>query len=81
MTPAIRNARKKRGVDCLLIYCRVSREEEGCLDGVFSGPLACCSLIAAAVGLVNVCNFGDERVIGVRIGEHRADGEEDFSYY
>lgn len=47
------------------------------LDRVFPGPLAGGRLVPRAVGLVDVCNFGHERVVGVGVCEHRADGEED----
>jgi hypothetical protein len=61
-----------------------SRKEgfaRGCLDGVFSCPLASCGFVAAAVGFVDMCDFGDEWVIGVRIGEHRADREKNCKYH
>jgi len=48
------------------------------LDRIFSGPFARRGFVAAAVGLVDVCDFGYEWVVGVRVGEHGADGEEDF---
>jgi len=48
------------------------------LDRIFTGPFTCCSLISTAVGLVDVGDFGDKWVVGVRIGEHGADGEEDY---
>ena len=46
------------------------------LDGVLPGPLPRCGLISCSVGLVDVGNLGDKRVVGVGVSEHRADGEE-----
>ena len=46
-------------------------------DGVLPRPLPRRRLVSGAVRLVDVCNFGDERVVRVGVGEHGADGEED----
>jgi hypothetical protein len=46
------------------------------LDGVLSGPLSSCRLVARTVGLVHVCDFRDERVVWVGIRQHRADAKE-----
>jgi hypothetical protein len=50
------------------------------LDGVLSGPLPGGGLVASAVGLVDMCDLGDERVVGVGVCEHGADGEEHCVY-
>lgn len=47
------------------------------LNGVLSGPLACGGLVAGTVGLVDVCNLGNERIVRVGVGQHGADGKED----
>jgi hypothetical protein len=46
------------------------------LDGVLPGPLPGGGLVASAVGLVDMCDLGDKRVVGVGVCEHGADGEE-----
>ena len=46
------------------------------LDGVLASPLPGCRLIPGPVGLVDVCNLGDERVVGVGVGQHRADAQQ-----
>ena len=46
------------------------------LDGVLPGPLPGGGLVASAVGLVDMCDLGDEGVVGVGVCEHGADGEE-----
>lgn len=43
-----------------------------CLDGIFPGPFPCRSLVPGAVGFVHVRDFGDERIIRVGVGQHRA---------
>jgi len=43
------------------------------LDGVLPGPLPRCGLISCSVGLVDVGNLGDERIVRVWVREHRAD--------
>jgi len=62
------------------IFRSLSRKFRGTvrLDGVLPRPLACGSLIAGAVGLVDVRDFGNERVVGVRVSQHGADGEKNF---
>lgn len=52
---------------------------EGKLDGVLAGPLPGSRLILRPVRLVHVCNLGNQRVVGVGVGQHRADGEQDCS--
>lgn len=47
------------------------------LDGVLPGPLPGGGLVAGAVGLVDMCDLGYERVVGVGVCEHGANGEED----
>jgi hypothetical protein len=46
-------------------------------DGKLPCPLSRCSLVSGTVGLVDVGDFGYERVIGVRVGKHRAYGQKD----
>lgn len=48
------------------------------LDGEFPRPLTCSGLVASSVGFVDMRNLGHQRVVGVGIGKHRADREEDF---
>ena len=40
-------------------------------------PLSCSRLIPCSICLVQVCNVRNERVIGVRVRQHRANREED----
>lgn len=47
---------------------------------VFPAPLSCCVLVALSICLVDVRNFGHKRVIGVRIGEKRTDGQQNLRY-
>jgi hypothetical protein len=49
------------------------------LDGVFRGPLARSRLVLRPVRLVHMRNLGHERVVGVRVRQHRADGKKDYS--
>lgn len=49
------------------------------LDGVLAGPLAGGRLVSGAVCLVDVCDLGDERVVGVGVRQHGADGQQDYS--
>ena len=46
------------------------------LNGVLPGPLTRSGLAARAVGLVDVCDLGDKRVVRVGVGQHGADGKE-----
>lgn len=43
------------------------------LNGVLASPLPGRRLIPGSVGLVDVCNLGDERVVRVGVCQHRAD--------
>lgn len=45
------------------------------LDGVLAGPFASRGFVARTVSLVDMGNLGNQRVIGVRVCEHAADGE------
>jgi hypothetical protein len=45
------------------------------LDGVLPGPLARRRFIAGSVGLVDMCDLGDERIVGVGVCQHRADAQ------
>jgi hypothetical protein len=58
-------------------HCRQSRA--GRLDGVLPRPLPGGGLVARAVGLVDVGDLGDERVVGVGVGQHAADGQQDLA--
>lgn len=49
---------------------------EEILTGILAGPLPSVSLVTAAVGLVGVCNLGNERIVGVRVSQHGADRQE-----
>ena len=46
------------------------------LDGILPGPLAGRLLVFRAVRLVCVGDLGHQRVVGVRVRQHRADGEQ-----
>lgn len=45
------------------------------LNGVLSSPLPGCGLVSGSVSLVDMGNLGDQRVVRVRIRQHRADGQ------
>lgn len=47
-------------------------------DSVLAGPLASSRLVPGTVSLVDVGDLGHQRVVGVGICEHRADGKEDY---
>lgn len=47
----------------------------GGLDGVLPSPLPRGGLVSRAIGLVDVGNFGHQRIVGVRVGKHGANGE------
>lgn len=46
------------------------------LCGKLARPLTCRLLVTTAVGLVHLCNVGHQRVVGVRVRQQGADGEE-----
>ena len=48
------------------------------LDGVFASPLASSGLVPGAVGLVDVGDLGNQRIVGVGVGQHGADRQEDW---
>jgi hypothetical protein len=48
------------------------------LDGILASPLPGSRLILRPVCLVHVCDLRNERVIGVGVGQHRADREQDY---
>lgn len=48
------------------------------LDRIFTSPLAGCSLVSRAIRLVDMCNLGNQGVVGVGIGQHGADRKQDF---
>ncbi len=45
------------------------------LDGVLASPLSGCRFVPGSVGLVDVCNLGDKRVVRVGVCQHRADAQ------
>ena len=49
-------------------------------NSVLAGPFPSRRLVSWAVGLVDVSDLGNERIIRVGVCEHRADGEEDYRY-
>lgn len=75
MTPAERF----KTLAAVLYYHRIlyQRSPQTVLDSVLPGPLPCRLLVPGAIRLVHVGNLGDERIVGVGVGQHRADGEED----
>jgi len=50
------------------------------LDCKLSRPLPRGCFVSSAVGLVHVRNLRNKRVIGIGVGEHRADGQKHFGY-
>lgn len=48
------------------------------LDSILAGPFTGRRLVTLTIRLVDVCDLRHKRIVGVRIGEHGADGEEDF---
>ena len=69
-TPA-NSVKEKRGRDESIHY-RYSH-----LDGVLASPLSGRRLVSCSVGLVDVGDFGSERIVRVGICKHGADREED----
>ena len=49
----------------------------GSLDSVLPRPLPSGCLVPSAVGLVDVCNLGHERVVRIGVCKHGADRQED----
>lgn len=47
------------------------------LDRIFTSPLAGCSLVSRAIRLVDMCNLGNQGVVGVGIGQHGTDRKQD----
>lgn len=47
-------------------------------NSVLPRPLASCGLVPGAVGLVDVRDFGHQRIVRVGVCEHRANGEQHF---
>lgn len=45
------------------------------LDGKLASPLPSSSLITSPVGLIDVCNLGNQWIVRVGVCEHAADGE------
>lgn len=48
------------------------------LDGVLPGPLPRGRLVTSAVGLVDMRDLRDQRVVGVRVGQHRANRKQNW---
>jgi len=48
------------------------------LDGVLPGPLAGRRFVAGPVGLVDMCDLGNERVIRVWVRQHRTNTQQHF---
>jgi hypothetical protein len=46
------------------------------LNGILAGPLAGRGLVSGSVGLVDVGNLGHQRVVGVGVRQHGADGQQ-----
>lgn len=55
--------------------CATSMHTTPDLDSIFAGPFPCRRLVSRAVGLVDMCDFGDERVVRVGVREHGADAQ------
>lgn len=51
----------------------ICRSNSNC---VFARPLAGCRVVPRSIGLVNVRDFGHQRIVRVGICEHRADGKQ-----
>lgn len=49
-------------------------------NGIFPCPLASGGFISRAISLVDVGNLRHQRIIGVRVGQHGADGEKHYIY-
>lgn len=47
------------------------------MGGDGTSPFPCGGFVSRPVGFIDVCDFRDERVVGVGIGEHAADGKKD----
>lgn len=58
--------------------CKFRIFEKSALDGVLPGPLPGGGLVAGAVGLVDVRDLRHQRVIGVGVCEHGANGKEHY---
>jgi len=50
------------------------------LDGEFPRPLPSGCFVSSAVGFVDMSDLGNKRIIGVRVSQHRADGQKYFGY-
>ena len=57
--------------------CKLFSRKKTGSHGVAAGPLARSIVVTLAVGLVNVGDLGHKRIIGVRVGQQRANGEQD----
>ena len=50
------------------------------LDSELPSPFSSSGFVSCTVGLVDVSDFGNKRVVGVGICEHRADGQKDWPW-
>jgi len=50
----------------------------GRLDGVFASPLSSHVFVSGAICLVDMCNLRHQRIIGVGVCQHGADGKKYF---
>lgn len=48
------------------------------LNGILSSPFPSRRFVSRAISLIDVCDFGNKRVIRVGVGEHRADREKNW---
>lgn len=51
------------------------------LDSIFPSPFSSRGLIPDTVGLVDVGNLRDERIVRVGVGQHRANGQKNCRRY
>jgi hypothetical protein len=48
------------------------------LDRIFTGPFSSSCLVSGTVGLVDVCDLRNQWVIGIRVGQHGADRQQNY---
>jgi hypothetical protein len=61
---------RKFGEQTILLVC--TRR----LNGILPSPLPSRGFIARSVRLVDMCDFGHERIVGIRVCQHGADAQE-----
>jgi hypothetical protein len=59
-----------------MIIARRQEEVFFLLTGILSGPLLGIGFIFGAVGLVEVCDLWDKRIVRVGVGQHGADRQQ-----